>query len=180
MTIVPIRIVPDPVLRAKAKPVATVDKTVLGLLDDMLQTMYDAPGIGLAAPQIGVSQRVLVMDLGVRDDTHGGDVWQMINPEIIGQSTETSTYDEGCLSIPGVNAEITRPASVRVRFLNRDGKIEEMDASGLLATCVQHEIDHLNGVLYIDYVSKLKRDVLIRKMKKHLADANDPNPEHNL
>jgi peptide deformylase len=182
MTLVPIRIVPDPVLRAKAAPIAKIDHVAESLLDDMLQTMYDAPGIGLAAPQIGVSLRAIVMDLGNREDRAGAEVWQMINPEIIARSDEESAYEEGCLSIPGVAAEVVRPAMVRVRYLARNGKTEEMEASGLLATCVQHEIDHLNGVLYIDYISKLKRDVLLRKMKKLLAEKADDTPEreHNL
>lgn len=182
MPIVPIRIVPDPVLRAKAAPVPKIDRSVEGLLDNMLQTMYDAPGIGLAAPQIGVGLRAIVMDLGLRDDKPGAELWQMVNPEIIAQSAEESTYEEGCLSIPGVSAEVTRPAMVRVRYLARDGKTQEMEASGLLATCVQHEIDHLNGVLYIDYISKLKRDVLVRKMKKLRAEkaADDAERGHNL
>lgn len=182
MTILPILIVPDAVLRQKAAPVDSIDKSTEKLLDDMLATMYDAPGIGLAAPQIGVLQRLVVIDLGTRGGDESGairDPLKMINPEILSRSEETSIYEEGCLSIPGISAEVKRPAKVTMRYTDVGGKIHKIEADGLLATCIQHEIDHLNGVLFIDYLSKLKRDVILRKMKKLNAErAGDP--DHTL
>lgn len=157
-------ILPDPQLRLVSKPVGAVDKHVLALADDMLETMYEAPGIGLAAIQIGVPERLVVIDLAKKDEPR--DPQLFINPEIVSASEETSVYEEGCLSIPEYYEEVTRPASVRVRFLDRAGKVQEIDADGLLATCLQHEIDHLDGKLFIDYLSKLKRDRVIKKFTK--------------
>jgi peptide deformylase len=156
--------IPDPQLRLVSAPVAAVDKGILQLADDMLETMYDAPGIGLAAIQIGVPQRILVIDLAKKDEAKNPIVF--INPEIIGQSEELSVYEEGCLSIPEYYEEVERPAVVKVRFTNSKGKVEEIDADGLLATCLQHEIDHLDGKLFIDYLSKLKRDRVMKKFSK--------------
>lgn len=168
MTIKPLIILPDPLLRQLSKPVERIDDPLRKLADDMLETMYEAPGIGLAAIQIGEPLRMLVIDLAKEDEKPAPQVF--INPEIVSRSDERSVYEEGCLSIPEYYAEVERPASVLVRFLDRDGKEQEIDADGLLATCVQHEIDHLNGVLFIDHISKLKRDMVVKKFKKLAKD----------
>ncbi len=164
MTIKPLIILPDPVLRQVSKPVDRVDDSLRKLADDMLETMYDAPGIGLAAIQIGLPLRLLVIDLAREDDEPAPHVF--INPEILDSGDERSVYEEGCLSIPEYYAEVERPASVRVKYVDRDGREQEMMAEGLMATCLQHEIDHLNGVLFIDHISKLKRDMVVRKFRK--------------
>ncbi|MGH6736954.1 MAG: peptide deformylase [Methyloceanibacter sp.] len=164
MTIYPIITIPDPVLRKQAAAVERVDAELRRLMDDMLATMYDAPGIGLAAPQIGVSRRLIVMDPAKEDAPKTPLV--MLNPEILERSDELRVHEEGCLSIPEVTAEIERPAKVKVAFLDRQGKPQEADLEGIWATIVQHEIDHLNGVLFIDYLSRLKRDMIVKKMTK--------------
>jgi peptide deformylase len=164
MTIRKILSIPDPVLRAVSKPVASVDKSVLALVDDMLETMYDAPGIGLAAIQIGVPLRLVVIDLARKDEEKSPIIF--VNPEIIAASEEKSIYEEGCLSIPEYYDEVERPAAVRVRYMDAKGATQEMDCDGLLATCIQHEIDHLDGKLFIDYLSKLKRDRVTKKFAK--------------
>ncbi len=164
MTIRDILTLPEPILRRESEPVETVDDSIRALADDMLATMYAAPGIGLAAIQIGEPKRLLVMDV-VREDAPRDPV-VMINPEIVWAATEMSFYNEGCLSIPDYTEEIARPARVGVRFLDREGGMREITADGLLATCVQHEIDHLNGVLFIDHLSKLKRQLIERKFAK--------------
>lgn len=166
MAIKEIITIPDPILRETCLPVADVDRDLNRLIDDMLETMYDAPGIGLAAPQVAVSRRLIVMDETAGEDKGGSDPIVMINPEIITSSEKRSTYDEGCLSIPEYFAEIERPASVLVKYIDREGKPAEMQCEGLLATIVQHEIDHLNGQLFIDYLSKLRRDRVIKKFAK--------------
>ncbi|MEK1932109.1 MAG: peptide deformylase [Pararhizobium sp.] len=168
MTIKPLIILPDPVLRQLSKPVETVDADVRRLAEDMLDTMYDAPGIGLAAIQIAVPRRMLVIDLAKEGEEKQPLVF--INPQIVKSSDERSVYEEGCLSIPDYYAEVERPASVRVKYLDRDGKLQEIEAEGLMATCLQHEIDHLNGVLFIDHISKLKRDMVVKKFKKLAKD----------
>jgi peptide deformylase len=155
---------PDPLLRRPSKLVARVTAETRKLMDDMLETMYEAPGIGLAAVQIGVPERVLVMDLA-RDEEPKSPIF-MVNPEIIWSSEQNSDYEEGCLSIPEFFEMVTRPSEVKVQYRDRHGEPREMHATGVLATCVQHEIDHLNGVLFIDYISKLKRDRVIRKFVK--------------
>ena len=155
---------PDPLLRQQSKPVETVDSEIQRLADDMLETMYDAPGIGLAAIQIGVPRRMLVIDLSRDDEENKPQVF--INPEILKVSDDVSTYEEGCLSIPDYYAEVERPASLTVGYVDRDGKQQTIEADGLLATCLQHEIDHLNGVLFIDHISRLKRDMVIKKFTK--------------
>lgn len=165
MTRRPILIHPDPRLKAVADPVATVTKDMHALADDMLETMYDAPGIGLAAPQVGVMSRMLVMDC-VKDDTAAPRPMVLINPRVIQTSDETSIYDEGCLSIPDQYAEVERPASVKVEWTGLDGKLVQEAFDGLWGTCVQHEIDHLNGKLFIDYLKPLKRQMITRKMVK--------------
>lgn len=164
MTIMPILQLPDPVLRASSEPVERVDEDLDRLIRDMLETMYDAPGIGLAGIQVGVPRRVLVIDVSKEEDEQDPQVF--INPEILSSSDERSTYEEGCLSIPDYYAEVERPATVKVRYLDRAGQQQTVDADGLLSTCLQHEIDHLNGVLFIDYISKLKRDMVIKKFTK--------------
>jgi peptide deformylase len=168
MTIKPLIILPDPVLRQVSKPVERVDNDLRKLADDMLETMYDAPGIGLAAIQVGIPLRLLVIDLAKEGEEPAPMV--VVNPEIVNSSDERSTYEEGCLSIPDYYAEVERPATVRAKFLDRDGKQQEITAEGLLATCLQHEIDHLNGVLFIDHISRLKRDMVMRKFKKLAKD----------
>jgi peptide deformylase len=155
---------PDKRLRLKSEPIKRVDSGIRKLVDDLFETMYDAPGIGLAAIQIGVPKRVITMDLSKKEDDHKPQVF--INPEIIWNSKETSKYEEGCLSIPEYYEEVERPAQVKVKYLDLDGKAHEIEASGLFATCLQHEIDHTNGVLFIDHISKLKRDRVIKKFAK--------------
>ncbi|HAY48282.1 MULTISPECIES: peptide deformylase [Thalassospira] len=159
-----ILIVPDPRLKKECEPVTEVNDEIRDLLDDMLETMYAAPGIGLAAPQIGVMKRVVVMD--VSDDKDKPEPMKLINPEIIWESEDTSVYQEGCLSIPEQYADVERPAEVGVRYLDENGKEHEIEADGLLATCIQHEIDHLDGVLFTDYLSALKRNMMIKKVQK--------------
>jgi peptide deformylase len=164
MTIKPLVLLPDPVLRQHSEPLECVDGDVRRLVDDMLDTMYDAPGIGLAAVQIGVPRRILVIDVAKEEEGRQPQIF--INPEILASSDERSVYEEGCLSIPDYYAEVERPARVTVRHLDIDGKERTVEADGLLATCLQHELDHLNGVLFIDHISKLKRDMVVRKFTK--------------
>jgi peptide deformylase len=164
MSIKPLIILPDPILRQPSRPVERVDVPLRKLAGDMLETMYDAPGIGLAAIQIGEPLRMLVIDLAKEDEEPAPHVF--INPEILERSDTHSVYEEGCLSIPDYYAEVERPAAVRVKYLDRDGKSQEIYAEDLMATCLQHEIDHLDGVLFIDHISKLKRDIVVRKFKK--------------
>jgi peptide deformylase len=164
MAVRDIIILPDKQLRLVSKPVEKVTADVRQLADDMFETMYEAPGIGLAAIQIGVPQRLITMDLAKKEGPPSPRVF--INPEILWSSEEKSTYEEGCLSIPEYYEEVERPAKVRVRFTDLDGKVHEEEAEGLFATCIQHEIDHLNGVLFVDYLSKLKRDRVMKKFTK--------------
>ena len=164
MAILPILFIPDPCLRQVAIAVTDIDSSVQSLMDDMLETMYDANGIGLAAPQIGVSSRVIVMDCS--DDEDKPMPLKMVNPEIISQSDETEAMEEGCLSIPEHRGEVRRSKAITVRYLDEDGEQQELEAEGLLAVCIQHEIDHLNGVLFIDYLSRLKRSMIIKKFTK--------------
>ncbi|MCB1484015.1 MAG: peptide deformylase [Hyphomicrobium sp.] len=164
MSILPIITIPDPVLRKISEPVERVDAETLRLMDDMLETMYAAPGIGLAAVQVGVPRRVVVIDASEEEDTKNP--LCLINPEIVGLGQTTRVYEEGCLSIPDVRVEIERPETVTIRYIDRDGKLQELAADGLLATAIQHELDHLDGQLIIDFLSRLKRDMVIRKFKK--------------
>lgn len=159
-------IVPDPVLKATAQPVNKVDDAVRAQMDKMLATMYDAPGIGLAANQVNLLNRVLVMDIAQREDPETRRPICMANPEIIWRSEEPSLWEEGCLSIPGQFADVERPKSVRVRYLDYDGEEAEAVFEDLGSHCVQHEIDHLNGVLFIDYLSSLKRNMILKKVEK--------------
>ena len=158
--------VPSAILKQEAQPVDKVDASIKKQMDNMLETMYDAPGIGLAANQVNLLNRVLVMDLSVREEEEKPNPICMANPEIIYESEEMSAMEEGCLSIPRQYAEVERPAIVRVKYLDYDGKEAELEASGLLSHCVQHEIDHLNGVLFIDYLSSLKRNMILKKVDK--------------
>ena len=164
MALKPLVLLPDPILRQPSKTVERVDADLRRLADDMLETMYDAPGIGLAAIQVGEPIRMLVMDISKEDEEKKPFV--VINPEIVATGDDVSTYEEGCLSIPDYYAEVERPAAVTVDFLDRDGKQQSLTAEGILATCLQHEIDHLNGVLFIDHISKLKRDMVVKKFTK--------------
>jgi len=164
MSIRNIIIEPDPILRKKSTTLETVDDSIRKILDDMLQTMYNAPGIGLAAVQIGILKRLIVIDVSKKEEEKKP--LFLINPEITYQSEETSIYEEGCLSLPGYFAEIERPAKCKINYIDYHGKKAELEAEGLLSTCVQHEIDHLNGILFIDYLSKLKKDMIIKKLVK--------------
>ncbi|MFL5023130.1 MAG: peptide deformylase [Microvirga sp.] len=164
MSIRPLVIIPDTKLRLVSEPVKEITSEIRRLADDMLDTMYDAPGVGLAAIQIGVPIRMVTMDVSKSEDEHQPMV--LINPEIVWASEEKRVYEEGCLSIPEYYEEVERPDRVRFRYMNLQGEMIEQDADGLLATCVQHEIDHLDGVLFIDHLSKLKRDRVMTKFKK--------------
>lgn len=157
---------PDSVLKQQAQEVKAITPDIQKQMDRMLATMYDAPGIGLAANQVGLLNRVLVMDLSRREEDEAAAPIFMVNPQIIHESEEMSVMEEGCLSIPLQYADVERPADVRVKYIDYDGKEAELEASGLLSHCVQHEIDHLNGVLFIDYLSSLKRNMLLRKLEK--------------
>jgi peptide deformylase len=164
MTIKPLIILPDPLLRQVSQPVERVDSELNQLVDDMLETMYEAPGIGLAAIQVGVPRRLLVIDLAKEGEDPAPLVF--INPKVIRSSDDRSSYEEGCLSIPDYYAEVERPASITVTSLDRTGKEVTTEADGLLATCLQHEIDHLDGVLFIDHISRLKREMVIKRFTK--------------
>jgi peptide deformylase len=157
-------VLPDKRLRLLSDPVKAVDAEVRALVDDMFETMYKAPGVGLAAIQVGVAKRVVTVDTAKKDEPENPQVF--INPEIVWSSDDKSTYEEGCLSIPEYYEEVERPTQVKVRFMDLDGKTQEVDANGLLATVLQHEIDHTNGILFIDHISKLKRDRVIKKFTK--------------
>ncbi len=168
----PIRIIPDPVLRQKAQAVASVDKRVAKFMDDMLESMYRGNGIGLAANQVGALERVITVDIS--EERNGTKALLMANPEIIWRDPEaTFTYREGCLSIPQQFADVTRPQRIRMTYLDQSGKKQELEAEDLLSQCIQHEIDHLDGVLFIDHLSKLKRDIIERKVEKAQRDDQD-------
>jgi peptide deformylase len=168
MPIRPLVILPDPVLKQVSAPVVAVTEEVRALAADMLETMYAAPGIGLAAIQVGVPRRVVTIDLAKADEEKRPTVF--LNPEVTWESAERSVYEEGCLSIPEYYEEVERPAVVKVRYMDLDGRTQEIEADGLLATCLQHEIDHLNGVLFIDHLSKLKRDRCVKKFAKQAKE----------
>ncbi len=185
MAVRDILIIPDKRLRLTSEPVKRIDKTVRALADDMFETMYAAPGIGLAAIQIGVPARLITLDLAKKDEPPAPQVF--INPEVTWSSDEKGAYEEGCLSIPEYYEEVERPKAVKVKYLDLDGKEREIEAAGLLATCLQHEIDHINGVLFIDYISKLKRDMVMKKFKKaaKLGEpvrplSEDKEPSHHI
>ena len=174
MALRPIICLPDPRLRLVSEPVKVVDDAIRALMDDMLETMYAAPGIGLAAIQIADARRVVVIDLAKKEEPPAP--MYFVNPEITWSSEEKSTHEEGCLSIPEYYEDVERPARVKVRFLDRKGVQQEIEADGLLATCLQHEIDHINGVLFIDYLSRLKRERVMKKFIK-AARRDGPAPE---
>jgi peptide deformylase len=163
-----ILIIPDKRLRLVSEPVKKIDAEVKKLVEDMFETMYEAPGIGLAAIQVAVPVRLVTMDLAKKEGPPEPRVF--INPEIVWTSDEKATYEEGCLSIPEFYEDVERPAQVKVKYLDLDGKEQEVSAEGLLSTCLQHEIDHLNGVLFIDHISKLKRDMVVKKFRKLAKD----------
>lgn len=169
MAIREILVVPDPVLKQVSTPVEVVDDELRALMDDMLETMYAAPGIGLAAIQVGVAKQVIVMDLANKDEPPQPRYF--VNPQILWSSDETEPYEEGCLSIPDIYDEVERPAKVRLKYLGYDGKEVIEEAEGLYAVCIQHEMDHLKGVLFIDYLSRLKRDRAVAKVKKQARAA---------
>lgn len=164
MAILEILVAPDPRLKTMAKPVAVVDDRIRRLLDDMLETMYAAPGIGLAAPQVGEALRVVVVDIAQKDGVRAP--LRMINPEIVWASEDRIPYEEGCLSLPEHYADVTRPRQVRVRYLDETGATRELEAEGLLAVCVQHELDHLEGTLFVDHISALRRGMILKKLQK--------------
>jgi len=165
MTQLPIQIIPAEVLRKVAQPVASVDKRIAKFMEDMAETMYKGDGIGLAANQVASLERVITVDTS--EERNGTSALLMANPEIIwSDPNETFTYSEGCLSIPGHYAKVTRPKRIRMTYLDQQGKKRELEAEDLLSTCIQHEIDHLNGVMFIDHISKLKRDIILRKIEK--------------
>ena len=170
MTLRSIIVEPDPILRKKSEDLENVNDNTRKLLDDMLKTMYAAPGIGLAAVQVGILKRLIVIDISKEKEKKNP--LFLINPEIIFQSKNTSTYEEGCLSLPGHFAEIERPTECQIKYVDYNGKKRELKAGGLLATCIQHEVDHLNGVLFIDYLSKLKKDMIVKKLIKHKKELN--------
>ncbi len=169
MAIREILVVPDPVLKQVSTPVEVVDDDLRALMDDMLETMYAAPGIGLAAIQVGVPKRVIVMDLAAPDTEPQPRYF--VNPEILWSSDDTAPYEEGCLSVPDIYDEVERPARVKLKYLNYQGEEVIEDAEGLYAVCIQHEMDHLKGVLFIDYLSRLKRDRAVAKVKKQVRAA---------
>lgn len=169
MAVLPILVTPDPILKKKAVPVTSVDPRIVTLMNDMLETMYAAPGIGLAAPQVGVSERVIVLDIAKADQPRAP--LRMVNPEITWASDERNTYEEGCLSVPEQYAKVVRPKQVRVRYLDETGAAQEIAADGLLATVIQHELDHLDGTLFIDHLSSLKRHMILRRLGKSRKDA---------
>ena len=164
MAILPILVAPNPVLKKKCAPVDDVDDGIRKLLDDMLETMYDAPGIGLAAPQVGVSKRILVVDCARQGDP--AQPMKIINPKIVEASEELASYEEGCLSFPEQYADVERPARVTVEYLDENGAKKRLEADGLLATCIQHEMDHLEGIVFVDHLSSLKRGMIMRKLQK--------------
>jgi peptide deformylase len=176
MALLPIITAPDPRLKQVAAPVERVDDEVRRLMDDMLETMQDAPGIGLAAPQVDVLKRVIVLDLAREGEEP--QPYRMANPELTWVSDEDASYEEGCLSLPEHYAEVVRPAAVKVRYLDHEGEIRELEAGGLLATCVQHEMDHLDGILFVDHISALKRNMILRKLLKAKKSAK-PAKEHD-
>jgi len=164
MTVLPIIVAPDPRLKVNATPVERVDDEVRQLMDDMLDSMHAANGIGLAAPQVGIAKRVLVMDVARPEEPP--QPIRMANPEVVWESEEEVLAEEGCLSLPDQYAEVVRPERVRVRYLDHENEIRELEADGLLAKCVQHEMDHLDGVLFVDHLSSLKRKIILRKLTK--------------
>ena len=165
MAVLPIIVAPDPRLKVVSEPVSVVDDGIRALLDDMLASMYDAVGIGLAAIQVGVNKRIVVIDV-VNDKGEQGNPVFLINPEIVWTSDDDRVHEEGCLSLPEHYAEVVRPDEVRVTYLDRDGEAQELHAAGILSTCIQHELDHLEGILFVDHISSMRRNMILRKLKK--------------
>ncbi|MFQ6017294.1 MAG: peptide deformylase [Kiloniellaceae bacterium] len=180
MAVLPIITVPDSRLKQVCAPVERVDAAVRRLMDDMLETMYRAPGIGLAAPQVGVRKRIIVLDVTKEEDEK--QPHRLINPQLLWASEEEATYEEGCLSLPDQYGEVVRPAAIRVRYLDEAGELRERAADGLLATCIQHEMDHLEGILFVDHLSALKRKMILRKLlkAKKAGKAVPADPAHVL
>ena len=186
MTIRPIIAVPDPRLKQVSEPVEAVTDDLRLLMDDMVETMHDAKGIGLAAIQVGVGKRVIVMDLSPSDSAEDGEsedrydlselkdepIRYFVNPEIVWTSEEMNNYQEGCLSVPGFYDDVERPQACKVTYLDYQGEPHELNCDGLLATCIQHEMDHLNGVVFLDHLSRLKRDMIVKKLRKLAKEAN--------
>lgn len=166
MTVLPIVIAPDPRLKQRSAPVKEITQEIQQLMDDMLDTMYAAKGIGLSAVQVGVLKRIIVMDIEQREEDGVRHPIKMINPEIIAETEEMNLYNEGCLSFPGQYSEVERPEAVKVRYLDEHGAEHEIEAEGLMATCLQHEIDHMDGIVFVDHLSRVKRDVILRKVNK--------------
>jgi peptide deformylase len=166
MALLPIIIAPDPRLKVVSRPVGKVDAEVARLMDDMLETMYDAPGIGLAAPQVGIPTRVIVVDIARKDKGEAPNPLKMANPQLVATSEELKPWDEGCLSLPEHYAEVTRPSRAAVRYLDENNKRREIEADDVLAVCLQHEMDHLDGILFVDHVTALKRNMILRKLRK--------------
>ena len=174
MALLPVIVAPDPRLKQISAPVERVDDDLRRLMDDMIETMYRAPGVGLAAPQVGVLKRVIVVDITNKDETRRP--YCLVNPELLRVSDEAISNEEGCLSLPEHYAEVVRPAAIRVRYLDREGEVRELDAEGLLATCIQHEMDHLEGILFVDHLSALKRNMILRKLVKAKKAGKAPAP----
>ena len=164
MAVLPIITAPDKRLKVKSEPVEHVDAYLAALMDDMLETMYLAPGVGLAAPQVGVTKRIIVIDVGKSEEER--EPLRMANPEIVWESEDWSVYEEGCLSLPEYYADVERPEQVRVKYIDQTNTERELEAEGLLATCIQHEIDHLEGVLFVDHLTSIKRGMILRKLQK--------------
>jgi len=164
MAVLPIITAPDKRLKVKSEPVEHVDAYLAALMDDMLETMYLAPGVGLAAPQVGVTKRIIVIDVGKNEEER--EPLRMANPEIVWESEDWSVYEEGCLSLPEYYADVERPEQVRVKYIDQTNTEREFEAEGLLATCIQHEIDHLEGVLFVDHLTSIKRGMILRKLQK--------------
>ena len=164
MAVLPIITAPDKRLKVKSEPVEHVDAYIAALMDDMLETMYLAPGVGLAAPQVGVTKRIIVIDVGKSEEER--EPLRMANPEIVWESEDWSVYEEGCLSLPEYYADVERPEQVRVKYIDQTNTARELEAEGLLATCIQHEIDHLEGVLFVDHLTSIKRGMILRKLQK--------------
>tara|TARA_B100001123_G_C14839543_1_gene839538 strand:- start:129 stop:647 length:519 start_codon:yes stop_codon:yes gene_type:complete len=171
MPLLPIIVAPDKRLLRTALPVNSVDSEVRNLMDNMLETMYDAPGIGLAAPQVGILKRVLVIDVSINEHRKPGTPLLIANPTISWASKEQKTTEEGCLSLPGQYAEVERPTEIRVKYINEHNKAQELEADGLVAACLQHEIDHLDGRLFINHLSRLKRNMILRRLAKDKRSA---------
>lgn len=172
MSLLPIITVPNPVLKEIARPIETISAAIKQQAADMIETMYDAPGLGLAANQVGQLNRMFVMDVNYRKDPATRNPIVMMNPEIVWRSEDLSVMEEGCLSIPQQYAEVERPRTVRVKYIDLNGQIQEMEGSDLTSHCIQHELDHLNGVLFIDYLSRLKRNMILRKLDKLRKDGH--------